>query len=96
MIGWESWAIFLGYAVPMIVSPGPGNTLLATAGGRYGLRGSMPFWIAFVILGLFCHFPWIYGGQVILGRFNSPQAVRIQAAVFGISMLAVAAYVVLS
>ncbi|WZB74588.1 LysE family transporter [Achromobacter insuavis] len=25
---------------------------------------------AFVILGLFCHFPWIYGGKVILGRFN--------------------------
>ncbi|WP_246288400.1 LysE family translocator [Achromobacter pestifer] len=185
----------------MIISPGPGNTLLATAGGRYGIKGSVPFWIgfeagnlalcvlyglglggtlheypqlhtflkwagaayllylawgffrasmthdgqaqnqqpmrvrdgficvvlnpkihsmiivmfaqflmpgaslsaqvaqlsaAFVILGLFCHFPWIYGGQVILGRFNTPRAVRIQAAVFGTSMLAVAAYVVLS
>lgn len=201
MIGWESWMIFLGYAIPMIISPGPGNTLLATAGGRYGIKGSMPFWIgfeagnlalcaiyglglggtlheypqlhivlkwagaayllylawgffrasmapasatrlrqamgfrdgficvalnpkihsmimvmfaqfltpgaslsvqvaqlsaAFVVLGLFCHFPWIYGGQVILGRFTSPRAMRIQAAVFGISMLAVAAYVVLS
>lgn len=51
---------------------------------------------AFVVLRLFCHFPWIYGGLVILGRFNTPHAVRIQAAVFGASMLAVAAYVVLS
>lgn len=51
---------------------------------------------AFVILGLLCHFPWIYGGQVILGRFNTPRAVRIQAAIFGTSMLAAAAYVVLS
>ena len=51
---------------------------------------------AFVVLGLFCHFPWIYGGQVILGRFNTPRAVRIQAAIFGASMLAVAAYVVLT
>ena len=51
---------------------------------------------AFVILGLFCHFPWIYGGQVILGRFNTPRAARAQAAVFGTSMLAVAAYIVLS
>jgi threonine/homoserine/homoserine lactone efflux protein len=51
---------------------------------------------AFVMLGVFCHFPWIYGGQVILGRFNTPRALRIQAAVFGASMLAVAAYVVLS
>ena len=47
MIGWESWVVFLGYAIPMIISPGPGNTLLATAGGRYGIKGSMPFWIGF-------------------------------------------------
>lgn len=201
MMGWESWMIFLGYAIPMIISPGPGNTLLATAGGRYGLQGSVPFWggfeagnlalcaiygfglggtlheypqlhtflkwsgaiyllylawgffrtsiapddpmrpqhamgfqdgficvalnpkihsmivvmfaqfltpgvslfaqvmqlsAAFVILGMLCHFPWIYGGQLILGRFNTPRAARTQAAVFGTSMLVVAAYVVLS
>lgn len=201
MAGWEVWTAFLGYAVPMIISPGPGNTLLATAGGRYGIGGSIPFWsgfevanlalcalyglglggalhehpqihvvlkwagaayllylawgffrasaktasqaadtrrlgfsdgficvflnpkihsmiavmfaqfltpglslslqvgqlsIAFVVLGLFCHFPWIYGGKVILGRFNSPRALRIQAAVFGTSMLLVALYVVMS
>lgn len=47
MIGLESWVIFLGYAIPMIISPGPGNTLLATAGGRYGIKGSVPFWIGF-------------------------------------------------
>ena len=47
MIGWESWIVFLGYAIPMIISPGPGNTLLATAGGRYGIKGSVPFWIGF-------------------------------------------------
>lgn len=51
---------------------------------------------AFVMLGLFCHFPWIYGGRVILGRFNSPRAVRIQAAIFGTSILLVAWYVVLN
>ncbi len=201
MTGWEVWMAFVGYAVPMIISPGPGNTLLATAGGRYGLRGSVPFWVgfeaanlalcalyglglggalhehpqihvvlkwmgvlyllylawgffrasarpasqaadtrplgfvdgficvilnpkihsmiavmfaqflmpgvslslqvgrlsaAFVILGLFCHFPWIYGGKVILGRFNTPQALRIQARVFGSAMLLVALYVVLN
>ncbi|MCG2599352.1 MAG: LysE family transporter, partial [Achromobacter sp.] len=47
MTGWEVWMAFVGYAVPMIISPGPGNTLLATAGGRYGLRGSVPFWVGF-------------------------------------------------
>ncbi|MGY6272210.1 LysE family translocator [Achromobacter denitrificans] len=185
----------------MIASPGPGNTLLATAGGRYGVRGSLPFWLgfeagnaalcalyglglggalheypqlhsalkwagagyllylawgffralsttggqqgggkrlglldgfvcvalnpkihsmiivmyaqfltpgvglagqvvqlsaAFVLLGLVCHFPWIYGGQVVLGRYTSPRAQRVQALVFGSAMLAVAAYVLLS
>ena len=200
-MAWDVWAAFLGYAVPMIASPGPGNTLLATVGGRYGLRGSVPFWVgfeagnvalcalyglglggtlheypqlhailkwggalyllylawgffrasaaptgrqagakrlglvdgfvcvalnpkihsmivvmfsqflvpeaglagqvaqlsaAFVVLGLFCHFPWIYGGQVVLGRYTSARALRIQALAFGSAMLAVAAYVVLS
>lgn len=201
MASWEIWAAFLGYAVPMIISPGPGNTLLATAGGRYGVVGSVPFWAgfevgnlalcalyglglggalhehpqihaflkwagaayllylawcffrastkppsqtqagkalgfvdgvicvilnpkihsmiavmfaqfltpnvnlslqvgqlsaAFVVLGLFCHFPWIYGGKVILGRYQSPRATRIQAAVFGMSMLLVALYVIMN
>ncbi|MBB1219713.1 LysE family translocator, partial [Klebsiella pneumoniae] len=33
---------------------------------------------------------------VILGRFNSPRALRIQAMVFGSAMLLVALYVVLN
>lgn len=200
-MGWELWGAFLGYAVPMIISPGPGNTLLATTGGSQGVRGAVPFWFgfelanlalcalyglglggtlyqypevhialkwlgacyllylaygffrtsakplkdgaagkapgfregffcvmlnpkihsmiivmfaqflgsessltvqvlqlsaAFVVLGVFCHFPWIYGGRVILGRFNSPTALRVQAALFGTAMVGVAAYTVLS
>ncbi|MFS8047582.1 LysE family translocator [Rhizobium sp. BR 314] len=47
MITLEIWLLFLGYTVPMVISPGPGNTLLATSGGRSGLWGSIPFWIGF-------------------------------------------------
>ncbi|MFX7973146.1 hypothetical protein ABTK40_20310, partial [Acinetobacter baumannii] len=47
MLAWELWAAFFGYAIPMVISPGPGNTLLATAGGRFGIRGSVPFWLGF-------------------------------------------------
>jgi homoserine/homoserine lactone efflux protein len=47
MIAWEIWILFLGYAVPMVISPGPGNTLLATSGARAGIRGSVPFWGGF-------------------------------------------------
>ena len=199
MIAWNIWILFLGYTVPMVVSPGPGNTVLATAGGRYGIAGSIPFWAGFemanltlcilygtglgkalhgypeiqvalkwagtiyllylawgffrssaepesksdndssrlaikdgflsvlfnpkihtMILVMFsqfldpakslamqvvqltaaflfvciaCHFPWIYGGQLILRRFQSARALQIQGWLFGICMILVAAYV---
>ncbi|MEQ5842750.1 LysE family translocator [Paraburkholderia acidicola] len=199
MIAWSIWILFLGYTVPMVVSPGPGNTVLATTGGRYGVAGSVPFWVGFeianvvlcviygmglgkalhghpeiqialkwagtayllylawgffratvksddgddtdssrlqtrdgflsvmlnpkihsMILVMFsqfldpakplpmqvgqftvafffvciaCHFPWIYGGQLILRRFKSARALQIQGWVFGVSMILVAGYV---
>ncbi|WP_206245668.1 LysE family translocator [Novosphingobium terrae] len=202
MISWQIWGLFLGYAVPMVISPGPGNTLLATTGGRSGVWGSVPFWagfevgnlllcliyglglgralhdhpefdrilkwagtvyllylawgffhtsakpnaegdtppaqlscrdgffsvalnpkihsmilvmlsqfldpaaslsgqvvqltIAFMIVCVVCHFPWIYAGKVILGRFRSEGAMRVQGWAFGTCMLAVAAYVALT
>ena len=199
MIAWNIWILFLGYAVPMVVSPGPGNTVLATAGSRYGVGGSVPFWagfemanvalclaygmglekvlhghpeiqmvlkwagtvyllylawgffcssaelpktgeegslrlhtrdgslsvilnpkihsmilvmfsqfldpakplpaqvfqftVAFLIVCVACHLPWVYGGQLILRRFRSARALQIQGRVFGICMILVAAYV---
>ena len=47
MIAWDVWVLLLGYSVPMIVSPGPGNTILAASGGRFGVVGSVPFWMGF-------------------------------------------------
>jgi homoserine/homoserine lactone efflux protein len=47
MIAWEIWILFVGYAVPMVISPGPGNTLLAASGARFGIAGSVPFWGGF-------------------------------------------------
>jgi threonine/homoserine/homoserine lactone efflux protein len=199
LIGWDIWILFFGYAIPMVISPGPGNTILAASGGRFGIRGSLRFWagfevsnlalcllyglglgralhrypevhealkwtgtayllylawgffrpsakvaaaadrtmtqltftdglvsvalnpkihsmilvmflqfldptkspfmqavqltVAFLLVCIACHFPWIYGGKVILGRFSSERAVRIQGWVFGVCMLLVAAYV---
>lgn len=43
----EIMVLFLGYTVPMVISPGPGNTILAAAGGRFGVGGSVPFWAGF-------------------------------------------------
>jgi len=201
MLAWELWAAFFGYTIPMVISPGPGNTLLATAGGRFGIRGSVPFWLgfeaanlvlclvyglglgrvlhdypafeqalkwigvlyllylakgflmpsakgaaterdtsrlgfsagflcvivnpkihsmivvmfaqflkpgagmatqvalltaAFLVVCVACHFPWIWGGKVVLQRFRSPRALLVQGWIFGACMLAVAAYVALT
>ncbi len=199
MITLEVWALILGFSVPMIISPGPGNTVLAASGGKFGVKGSIPFWMgfelgnlvwclvygfglsqmfhshpqaytvlkwggtlyvlylaygffrssslserdalqplsfadgfislslnpkvhsmilvmfsqflnpaiplaeqvmemtaAFLIVGLACHFLWIYGGQVMFSRIQSPRAMRMQAYVFGTCMLAVAASVAMS
>ncbi|MFP2923612.1 LysE family translocator [Pyxidicoccus sp. 3LG] len=198
MISAEVWLLFVGYTVPMVFSPGPGNTVLATAGGRFGIRGTLPFWTgfevanialcvlyglglgrvlhevpglhqalrwgsvlyllylawgffrstasqggareepsklgfaegflavalnpkihsmivvmfsqfldparamvaqtaqltaAFLVVCVVCHFPWIYGGQLILGRFRSERAMRIQGWTFGMCMILVAGYV---
>lgn len=47
MIAWDVWVLLLGYSVPMIASPGPGNTILAASGGRFGVKSSVPFWMGF-------------------------------------------------
>jgi homoserine/homoserine lactone efflux protein len=39
--------ILLAYAVPLIISPGPGNALLTSLGGRYGVTRTIPFWAGF-------------------------------------------------
>lgn len=47
MVSFQVWMLIVGFSVPMIISPGPGNTVLATAGGRFGVRGAAAFWLGF-------------------------------------------------
>jgi homoserine/homoserine lactone efflux protein len=51
---------------------------------------------AFLVVCVACHFPWIAGGQLILRRFQSARALRIQGWVFGTCMILVALYVAFS
>lgn len=198
MIELKIWGLILSFAIPMIISPGPGNTMLAAAGGQFGVRGTAPFWmgfeagnavwclvygfglsqvfkthpeayallkwggtayllylawgffqssslaaqqdlkplrfidgfvalslnpkvhsmilvmysqflspalplsaqviqiaLVFVAVGFASHFLWIYGGQVLFSRLKSRRAMRVQAIVFGLCMLLVAASVAL-
>ena len=199
MIALKIWGLILSFAIPMIISPGPGNTILAAAGGKFWVRGTLPFWmgfeagnlvwcliygfglsqlfnehplaydilkwggtlymlylawcffqsgsmserqdlqplsffdgfaslslnpkvhsmilvmysqflnpalplsaqvvqiaLVFVLLGLGCHFLWIYGGQLIFRRFRSRRAAQIQGNLFGLCMLLVALVVAMS
>lgn len=47
MISLEMGMLIVGFSVPMIISPGPGNTVLAAAGGQFGVKGALPFWAGF-------------------------------------------------
>lgn len=199
MITLKIWGLLLSFALPMIISPGPGNTVLAASGGKFGVRGSIPFWmgfeagnlcwcliygfglsqvfsryplvyiclkwggmlyilylaygffksssltdktdlhalsfydgfislslnpkvhsmilvmfsqfldptlplfaqvtqisIVFTVLGLACHFLWIYSGQMIFRKIQSRRAMQWQGIGFGICMILVAIFVALS
>ncbi|MGO4333393.1 LysE family translocator [Labrys sp. KB_33_2] len=49
MLVWNVWILFVGYAVPLVISPGPGNTVLTAMGAQHGVRGSVRFWVGFEI-----------------------------------------------
>lgn len=61
MISLEMWLLILGFSVPMIISPGPGNTILATAGGKFGVRGSLTFLAGFEAANLLWCFVYGFG-----------------------------------
>ncbi len=71
MISLEIWTLIAGFSVPMIISPGPGNTVLAAAGGRYGVKGVLPFWVGFEAANLV----WclVYGFGLSRVLHNHPQ-----------------------
>ncbi|MFN9475260.1 LysE family translocator [Acidovorax sp.] len=52
--------------------------------------------VVFVVVGLACHFVWIYGGQLIFSRAQNPRAVRLQGLAFRVCMLVVAGVMAMS
>jgi homoserine/homoserine lactone efflux protein len=54
------------YSVPMIISPGPGNTILAAAGARFGVLGTLPFWTGFESANLFWCLAYGFGLSAVL------------------------------
>ncbi|PLZ02455.1 LysE family translocator [Burkholderia sp. WAC0059] len=66
MISLEVWLLILGFSIPMIISPGPGNTILATAGGKFGVRGTLPFLAGFEAANLVWCFVYGFGLSRVL------------------------------
>ena len=75
MVSLQIWMLIVGFSVPMIISPGPGNTILATAGGRFGVRGTVPFWFGFEI----ANFIWclVYGFELSRVMHDLPAAAHV-------------------
>ncbi|WP_206953888.1 LysE family translocator [Trinickia acidisoli] len=75
MVSLQIWTLIVGFSVPMIISPGPGNTLLATAGGRFGVRGTAPFWFGFEA----ANFIWclVYGFELSRLLHDAPAAAHV-------------------
>ncbi|PMS17403.1 LysE family translocator [Trinickia dabaoshanensis] len=75
MVSLQIWMLIVGFSVPMIISPGPGNTILATAGGRFGVRGTMPFWFGFEA----ANFIWclVYGFELSRVLHDVPGAAHV-------------------
>ncbi|RKP49036.1 LysE family translocator [Trinickia fusca] len=71
MIPLQMWALIVGFSVPMIISPGPGNTVLAAVGGRFGVRGATPFWLGFEAANLFWCFVYGLGLSRLLHSYPS-------------------------
>lgn len=63
------------YSVPMIISPGPGNTILATAGAKFGVAGTLPFWIGFEFANLTWCLAYGLGLSVVLTGHPSIAAI---------------------
>ena len=53
MIELKVWGLLLSFAIPMVISPGPGNIILAAAGGKFGVKGTLSFWMGFEAGNLF-------------------------------------------
>ena len=49
----ELLTVFLLTLIPIIISPGPANILYAASGSSYGIKRTIPFWIATNITSLF-------------------------------------------
>ncbi len=75
MVSPQVWMLIVGFSVPMIISPGPGNTILATAGGRFGVRGTIPFWFGFEAANLV----WclVYGFELSRVLHDVPAAAHV-------------------
>lgn len=60
------WVQFLTFIVPLVFSPGPGNTTFAAMGSQYKFAGTMRFWVGFEIGDIFLCSVYAFGlGELI-------------------------------
>jgi len=49
----ETTLLWLATLLPIVISPGPANILYAASGSAFGIRATLPFWLATNIVSIF-------------------------------------------
>ncbi|CAI3957266.1 LysE family translocator [Commensalibacter communis] len=71
MIHFFVWLQFLTFIVPLVFSPGPGNTTFAAMGSQYKFAGTLRFWMGFELGDIFLCSIYAFGLGELIHRFHS-------------------------
>lgn len=71
----ENSALWLLTLLPIVISPGPANILYAASGSAFGVRGTVPFWLATNLTSIFQTLAVGFGLDFLLTAY--PQSVHV-------------------
>lgn len=71
----ENSALWLLTLLPIVISPGPANILYAASGSAFGIRGTVPFWLATNLTSIFQTLAVGFGLDFLLTAY--PQSIHV-------------------
>ncbi|MBW2187150.1 MAG: LysE family transporter [Deltaproteobacteria bacterium] len=71
----EIIALWLVTLLPIVISPGPANILYAASGSAFGVRGTVPFWLATNLTSIFQTLAVGFGLDFLLTTY--PQSIHV-------------------
>lgn len=74
-MNFETSALWLLTLLPIVISPGPANILYAASGSAFGVRGTVPFWLATNLTSIFQTLAVGFGLDFLLTAY--PQSINV-------------------